>query len=554
MQLREIFDSTHLIRLHLSACRSLYTPSRSLQSNEVFLFLVYRPNCTNMTDTPPALFLCRQSDMNLRAVLIDWVFDMMDQFNFLTEAAYLAIHLIDRVTAVTPIPRDYLALLSHTCILIATKLTDCAVLTLTDLSMMSCGKFTVQEIAQAELFVMECLDFNIALTTPVQLIRTLCAALQVEKRDQHLAEYILLQLALQVSTVASDQVTFGLAALNAALAPPRSFELSPRLSGVVSEQMYDPKCAALAYEVWAASSYNGPLFKKYESRGLLAIYNRFRQHIFSGVARLAPEDVNEYRVVTGTGFPLPLYQRPFHHHRTLDFCPRNAGKNHILPPNAPAMDGTLPPPLPAAAAAGFTGRKRAFVETQSGADVSHDRQSRRNARGHRHPFHVEPSSARGVDMAPSSFKVRQSHHRSSSWSFQPPRSSSEQFGIPAPQIDSSSNRLSSPLDLLPTADSSYINSLSLSPLALGRSVWRSSLFCLPSTSIVLSPLPSLPAPSSPSTDGYPHHLEVLRIPCRCPNPLLRPPAAKFQEVAVRTAATVQTFSPHALDQLIRMEP
>ena len=65
----------------------------------------------------------KQKDLtpNMRAILVDWLVEVQENFELNHETLYLAVKLVDRYLCLSTLPRDRLQLLGATCLFIACK-------------------------------------------------------------------------------------------------------------------------------------------------------------------------------------------------------------------------------------------------------------------------------------------------------------------------------------------------------------------------------------------------------------------------------------------------
>ena len=71
---------------------------------------------------------------SMRSILINWIAEVIAEFNLATETNYLAITIMDKYLQDNEIPRDQLQLLGITCLLIASKVEDVNTPTVKDLA------------------------------------------------------------------------------------------------------------------------------------------------------------------------------------------------------------------------------------------------------------------------------------------------------------------------------------------------------------------------------------------------------------------------------------
>ena len=83
---------------------------------------------------------------SMRAILINWIAEVIAEFNLATETNYLAITIMDRYLQENHIPRDQLQLLGITCLLIASKIEDVNTPTVKDFADISDNTYTAVQV------------------------------------------------------------------------------------------------------------------------------------------------------------------------------------------------------------------------------------------------------------------------------------------------------------------------------------------------------------------------------------------------------------------------
>lgn len=68
-------------------------------------------------------YMSDQADLtpSMRAILIDWLIEVQENFELYHETLYLAVQLTDRYLCRAQVKREYLQLVGATCMLIAAK-------------------------------------------------------------------------------------------------------------------------------------------------------------------------------------------------------------------------------------------------------------------------------------------------------------------------------------------------------------------------------------------------------------------------------------------------
>ena len=62
---------------------------------------------------------------SMRAILVDWLIEVQENFELFHETLYLAVQLTDHYLSISEVRREYLQLVGATCMLIASKFEVC---------------------------------------------------------------------------------------------------------------------------------------------------------------------------------------------------------------------------------------------------------------------------------------------------------------------------------------------------------------------------------------------------------------------------------------------
>lgn len=84
----------------------------------------------------------------MRAILIDWLVEVCDEFNLLTETLYLSVSYIDRYLSVVHVPRSKLQLVGVTCLYIAAKYEEIFPPDINEFSYITDDTYTKKEVCE----------------------------------------------------------------------------------------------------------------------------------------------------------------------------------------------------------------------------------------------------------------------------------------------------------------------------------------------------------------------------------------------------------------------
>jgi cyclin A len=98
---------------------------------------------------------------HVRAMLIDWIVEIAEEYSFLESSLFLAVSLLDRLLSRFEVRANKLQLVGVTCLMIAVKNLESADLDVHDFVRLSDNLFTKREIVHMEARILELLDFKI---------------------------------------------------------------------------------------------------------------------------------------------------------------------------------------------------------------------------------------------------------------------------------------------------------------------------------------------------------------------------------------------------------
>ncbi|KAK4792038.1 hypothetical protein SAY86_022473 [Trapa natans] len=107
-----------------------------------------------------------QNDINasMRAVLIDWLVEVSEEYRLVPETLFLAVNYIDRYLSGNPVNRQKLQLLGVTCMMIAAKYEEVSAPQVEDFCYITDSTYCKMEVLQMESLVLSYLKYE--LTTP----------------------------------------------------------------------------------------------------------------------------------------------------------------------------------------------------------------------------------------------------------------------------------------------------------------------------------------------------------------------------------------------------
>jgi serine/threonine protein kinase len=120
-------------------------------------------------------YFCKmyQKDLKprMRAILLDWLVDVADEYHMSDQAFYLSVQFVDRCLGKFPVARKELQLLGCACIMIAAKMESTHSPRVPDFVYISDNTFTADELrSMEEKVLMTGLDYDLIYSTPVDFL------------------------------------------------------------------------------------------------------------------------------------------------------------------------------------------------------------------------------------------------------------------------------------------------------------------------------------------------------------------------------------------------
>ncbi|KAL9678189.1 hypothetical protein QQ045_016028 [Rhodiola kirilowii] len=159
------------------------------------IYLYYRKMENKICESPN--YMAQQDDINekMRAILIDWLIEVHDKFELMSETLFLTVNLIDRFLAEQSVVRKKLQLVGLVSMLVACKYEEVAVPAVSDLILISDKAYARQEIIEMERLMLNKLQFNVSLPTPYVFMRRFLKAAQSDKKLEAMS-FFLMELCL----------------------------------------------------------------------------------------------------------------------------------------------------------------------------------------------------------------------------------------------------------------------------------------------------------------------------------------------------------------------
>ena len=154
----------------------------------------------------PGFLQDQQVTPKMRAVLVDWLFQLHMRFSLVEETFQLTIGILDRVlqSADNGVTRDDLQLLGITAAFIASKFEEVCPPDLDDLVYLAAGCYSITDVHQMERRVLITLGWNVSFPLPIQFLRRY-SKVDHATAPQHTLAKFLLDLSLQEYSLCHHQ-------------------------------------------------------------------------------------------------------------------------------------------------------------------------------------------------------------------------------------------------------------------------------------------------------------------------------------------------------------
>ncbi|XP_031707165.1 G2/mitotic-specific cyclin-B3 [Anarrhichthys ocellatus] len=118
-------------------------------------------------------YMPQQPSLNpeMRAILIDWLVEVQENFELYHETLYLAVKMTDHYLAKTPVHRELLQLLGSTTMLIASKFEERSPPCVDDFLYICDDAYKREEIISMEANILQTLSFDINIPIPYRFLR-----------------------------------------------------------------------------------------------------------------------------------------------------------------------------------------------------------------------------------------------------------------------------------------------------------------------------------------------------------------------------------------------
>lgn len=148
-------------------------------------------------------YMSTQSSLNaeMRAILIDWLVEVQENFELFHETLYLAVKMVDHYLSKTSVHREMLQLLGSTAMLIASKFEERSPPCVDDFLYICDDAYKREELISMEGTILQTLNFDINIPIPYRFLRRYARCVSAGMETLTLARYYCEMSLLDMSLV-----------------------------------------------------------------------------------------------------------------------------------------------------------------------------------------------------------------------------------------------------------------------------------------------------------------------------------------------------------------
>jgi len=142
--------------------------------------------------TPKYQYMIKQPDITypMRAILVDWLVEVGEEYKLNQETIYLAVNYIDRFLSYMSVQRAKLQLVGTACMFIAAKYEEIYPPEVGEFVYITDDTYTKKQVLRMEHLVLKVLNFDLAIPSALTFANLFCKMSESEERTAHLAQYL----------------------------------------------------------------------------------------------------------------------------------------------------------------------------------------------------------------------------------------------------------------------------------------------------------------------------------------------------------------------------
>ena len=138
-----------------------------------------------------------------REILINWISEVYFQLKLLSETLFLTVDIVDRLLSCRTVTKRKLHLVGLGALMIASKFEETYAPPLSDLRICSENSYSEDEMLRVERVILNALDFNLCIPSPLIFLRRYSKAAQSDSTTHTLSKYI-----CEISVTSYDMIEF----------------------------------------------------------------------------------------------------------------------------------------------------------------------------------------------------------------------------------------------------------------------------------------------------------------------------------------------------------
>lgn len=150
---------------------------------------------------PKPAYMQKQRDINhsMRAILVDWLVEVAEEYRLTSQTLYTAVGYIDRFLSEMSVQRSKLQLVGVTCMLLAAKYEEIYPPAVDEFVYITDNTYTRDQILKMEHLVLKVLRFDMGAVTAVAFLQRFAKAARADERTTYLAKVCWVGLSWLVS-------------------------------------------------------------------------------------------------------------------------------------------------------------------------------------------------------------------------------------------------------------------------------------------------------------------------------------------------------------------
>ena len=138
-------------------------------------------------------YMASQSDINIkmRAILVDWLIEMHEKFNFKSQTLYQTIWLIDTYLSLKYIKRSNFQLLGLGCMYISCKFNEIFYPILKDCIEISDGAYTKEDLLNIEKDILKTINYNVLPPSKEDFYNIIAKAFEFGDKQYYLGKFFM---------------------------------------------------------------------------------------------------------------------------------------------------------------------------------------------------------------------------------------------------------------------------------------------------------------------------------------------------------------------------